>query len=64
MSHALCRPNNAQTAMRCLINALETFPARNSALCIEDLCHILYVDLTMHKMQFGVYQTLLSIVRP
>ena len=57
MSHVICRPDNAQNAMQCLRNAVETCRPLNSALCIVDLCHTLYVDLTMHKMQFGVYQT-------
>ena len=59
MSHDIRRVNNAQNASRCLPNDNETLLSLNSALCIGDLCHTICVDLTMHKMQFGVYQTLL-----
>ena len=63
LSHAICRPNNAQNAVRPLPNAIEIHLPLKLALCIGDLCHTLYVDLTMHQMQFGVYQTLLKLIR-
>ena len=53
MSHVICRPKNVQNAIRCLPNAVETLPPLNSALCIENVCHTPYVDLTMHKMHVG-----------
>ena len=63
MSHDIRRVNNAPNAIRCLPNDNETLLSLNSALCIGDLCHTIYVDLTMHQMQFGVYQMLLKLVR-